>query len=69
MILAGLITPNYTSKMGFAALKADGSIMAWVIHILEEKKHLLIVAIPRFIQINMPLPPLEPTAQLQCGVT
>jgi hypothetical protein len=22
-------TPNYTSKMGFAALKADGSIMAW----------------------------------------
>jgi hypothetical protein len=27
----------------------------------------LVVAIPRFIQIRMPLPPLKPMAQSRCG--
>jgi hypothetical protein len=34
---------------------------------LEAKVRPLVVAIPRFIQIRMPLPPLKPMAQSRCG--
>ncbi|SEH74816.1 hypothetical protein BAZSYMA_ACONTIG276265_0 [Bathymodiolus azoricus thioautotrophic gill symbiont] len=39
-----------------------------VTHILEAKKHPLIVVIPKFIQMDLPLPPLKLTAQFRHGV-
>jgi vacuolar-type H+-ATPase subunit F/Vma7 len=36
---------------------------------LEAQVRPLVVAIPRFIQLGMPLPPLKPMAQSRRGVT
>jgi hypothetical protein len=38
-----------------------------VVRMLEAKARPLVVAIPRFIQIRMPLPPLKPMAQSRCA--
>jgi hypothetical protein len=35
---------------------------------MEAQAHPLVVAIPRFIQIGMPLSPLKPMDQSRCGV-
>jgi hypothetical protein len=37
--------------------------------ILEDQVHLLTVAILKFIQLMLPLPPLSPMAQSRLGVT
>ncbi|VVH67173.1 hypothetical protein BSPLISOX_3304 [uncultured Gammaproteobacteria bacterium] len=39
-----------------------------VVRMLEAQVHPLVVAIPRFIQIGVPLLPLKPMAQLRRGV-
>jgi heme/copper-type cytochrome/quinol oxidase subunit 4 len=40
-----------------------------VTHVLEDQMHLLTVAILKFIQLMLPLPPLSPMAQSRLGVT
>jgi hypothetical protein len=40
-----------------------------VVQMREAQVHPLIMAIPRFIQLSLPLPPLKPMAQSQRGVT
>jgi hypothetical protein len=37
--------------------------------ILEVQVHSLVLAIPRFIQLGLPLPPLKPMVQSRRGVT
>ncbi|VVM26294.1 hypothetical protein BSPWISOXPB_3068, partial [uncultured Gammaproteobacteria bacterium] len=44
-------TKIYSNWGAFAALKADGSITAWVVHILEAQVRPPVVAIPKFIQL------------------
>jgi hypothetical protein len=39
-----------------------------VIQVLEAKMCPLVVAIPRFIQLGLPLPPLKLMDQSRCGV-
>ncbi|VVM21043.1 hypothetical protein BSPWISOXPB_6346 [uncultured Gammaproteobacteria bacterium] len=39
-----------------------------VLHMLEAQVHPLVVAILRFIQLIVPLPPLKPMAQSRRGV-
>ncbi|VVM25226.1 hypothetical protein BSPWISOXPB_6338, partial [uncultured Gammaproteobacteria bacterium] len=62
-------TKIYSTGNAFAALKADGSITAWGDPDLEVQVCPLVVAIPRFIQLMVPLPPLKPMAQSRRGVT
>jgi hypothetical protein len=38
-----------------------------VVRILEVQVHPLVIAIPRFIQLSMPLPPLKPMGQSRRG--
>jgi hypothetical protein len=40
-----------------------------VTQILEVQVHPLVLAIPRFIQLGLPLPPLKPMVQSRRGVT
>ena len=40
-----------------------------VTHIMEAQMHPLALAIPRFIQLSVPLPPLKPMDQSRRGVT
>ncbi|VVH64972.1 hypothetical protein BSPLISOX_1585 [uncultured Gammaproteobacteria bacterium] len=49
-------------------LKTMAQSWRGVTHILEAKKHPLIVVIPRFIQMDLPLPPLKLMAQFRHGV-
>jgi hypothetical protein len=39
-----------------------------VVRVTEVQAHPLIMAIPRFIQLRLPLPPLKPMAQSRRGV-
>jgi hypothetical protein len=49
-------------------LKPMGQSRRGVIHGMEAQMYPLIMAIPRFIQLSMPLPPLKPMAQSRRGV-
>jgi hypothetical protein len=62
-------TKIYSTGFSFAALKADGSITVWGYSGYGGANALLTMAIPRFIQLHMPLPPLKPMAQSQRGAT
>jgi hypothetical protein len=53
-------------KIALPPLKLMGQSRRGVV--LEVQVRPLMAVIPRFIQLEVPLPPLKPTAQLQRGV-
>ncbi|VVM22407.1 hypothetical protein BSPWISOXPB_4750 [uncultured Gammaproteobacteria bacterium] len=61
-------TKIYSTMRAFAAVKADGSIKVWGSPYAGGTGAPLVEAIPRFIQIGVPLLPLKPMAQLRRGV-
>ncbi|VVM18576.1 hypothetical protein BSPWISOXPB_1627 [uncultured Gammaproteobacteria bacterium] len=61
-------TKIYSTDSAFAALKTNGSITAWGDSGSGGTGAPLVMAIPRFIQLGVPLPPLKLTEQSRCGV-
>ncbi|VVM24539.1 hypothetical protein BSPWISOXPB_4557 [uncultured Gammaproteobacteria bacterium] len=60
-------TNIYSTSAAFAALKADGSIVAWGSSSDGGSGVPLVMAIPRFIQLGMLLPLLKPMVNRGVG--